>query len=99
MRRSSHVKKLKEQAYQTHVEISAFPIHVRSLNDEDKHELVKELALKYFGKNLDQTQNDKMGDLIQNQITSSTELIKVSAEILKAKGGLYRHSNVEPNKV
>lgn len=83
LRRSSHAKKLKEQAYQTHVEINAFPIHVRSLKDEDKHELIKELALKYFGKELDQTQNDKIGDLMKDQLASGTELIKASTELVK----------------
>ncbi|MGR2919935.1 hypothetical protein [Acinetobacter sp. 1125_18A] len=87
LRRASHAKKMHEQAYQTHVEINAFPIHVRSLKEEDKHELIKELALKYFGKELDQTQNDKIGDLMQDQITSSTELIRASAEMLKARNG------------
>lgn len=87
LRRSAHAKKLYEQAYQTHVEINAFPIHVRSLKEEDKHELIKELAMKYFGKELDQTQNDKIGDLMKDQLTAGTELIKVSAELVKAKGG------------
>lgn len=41
--------------------------------------------MKYFGKELDQTQNDKIGDLMQNQIAAGTELIKASAEMLKAK--------------
>lgn len=84
LRRAAHAKKLKEQAYQTHVEINAFPIHVRSLKDEDKHELIKELALKYFGKELDQTQNDKIGDLMQDQILAGTELIKASVELVKS---------------
>ncbi|MFR9679079.1 MULTISPECIES: hypothetical protein [unclassified Acinetobacter] len=84
LRRAAHAKKLKEQAYQTHVEINAFPIHVRSLKDEDKHELIKELALKYFGKELDQTQNDKIGDLMQDQLAAGTELIKASAELVKS---------------
>lgn len=83
LRRSAHAKKLKEQAYQTHVEINAFPIHVRSLKEEDKHDLIKELALKYFGKELDQTQNDKIGDLMKDQLTAGTELIKASAELVK----------------
>lgn len=85
LRRSAHAKKLYEQAYQTHVEINAFPIHVRSLKDEDKQELIKELALKYFGKELDQTQNDKIGDLMSDQVSAGTELIRASAEMLKAK--------------
>lgn len=87
LRRASHAKKLYEQAYQTHVEIKAFPIHVRSLKEEDTHELIKELALKYFGKELDQTQNDKVGDLMKDQLAAGTELIKASAELVKAKGG------------
>lgn len=86
LRRSAHAKKLYEQAYQTHVEINAFPIHVRSLKEEDKHVLIKELAMKYFGKELDQTQNDKIGDLMKDQLTAGTELIKASAELVKAKG-------------
>lgn len=86
LRRSAHAKKLSDQAYQTHVEINAFPIHVRSLKNEDKHELIKELAMKYFGKELDQTQNDKIGDLMKEQLTAGTELIKASAELVKAKG-------------
>ncbi|ENV71460.1 hypothetical protein F946_03139 [Acinetobacter johnsonii ANC 3681] len=86
LRRASHAKKLQDQAYQTHVEIDAFPIHVRSLKEEDKQELIKELALKYFGKELDQTQNDKIGDLMKDQLSAGTELIKASAELVKAKG-------------
>lgn len=86
LRRSAHAKKLYEQAYQTHVEINAFPIHVRSLEKADKDELIKELAMKYFGKELDQTQNDKIGDLMQDQLAAGTELIKASAELVKAKG-------------
>ncbi|WP_228257622.1 hypothetical protein [Acinetobacter bouvetii] len=96
LRRSAHAKKLKEQAYQTHVEINAFPIHVRSLKEEDKHELIKELALKYFGKELDQTQNDKIGDLMKDQLAAGTELIKASAEMVKNVKSFDR--SVEKNK-
>lgn len=84
LRRSSHAKKLQDQAYQTHVEISAFPIHIRSLKDEDKDELVKELALKYFGKKLDQSQNDKIGDLLQDHIRAGTDFVRASAEMVKS---------------
>lgn len=84
LRRSSHAKKLQDQAYQTHVEISAFPIHVRSLNEDDQHSLVKELAMKYFGKELDHSQTDKAGDLMAEQIRISTEMVKASAEMVKS---------------
>lgn len=84
LRRSSHAKKLQDQAYQTHVEISAFPIHVRSLKEDDQHALVKELAMKYFGKELDHSQTDKAGDLMTGQVRISTEMVKASAEMVKS---------------
>ena len=84
LRRSSHAKKLQDQAYQTHVEISAFPIHVRSLKEDDQHSLVKELAMKYFGKELNHSQTDKAGDLMAEQIRISTEMVKASAEMVKS---------------
>ncbi|EXB25390.1 hypothetical protein J537_2755 [Acinetobacter baumannii 1437282] len=84
LRRSSHAKKLQDQAYQTHVEISAFPIHVRSLKEDDQHSLVKELAMKYFGKELDHSQTDKAGELMAEQIRMSTEMVKASAEMVKS---------------
>lgn len=87
LRRSAHAKKLYEKAYQTHVEINAYPIFIKSLKEEDQQEITKELALRYFGKDIDQTQNDKIGDLIQDQFAASTEMIKASAELVKAKQG------------
>lgn len=87
LRRSAHAKKLYEKAYQTHVEINAYPIFIKSLKEEDQQEITKELALRYFGNDIDQTQNDKIGDLMQDQLTAGTELIKASAEMVKAKNG------------
>lgn len=85
LRRSSHAKKLHEKAYQTHVEINAYPIFIKSLKEEDQQEITKELALRYFGNDIDQTQNDKIGDLMQDQLSAGTELIRASAEMVKAK--------------
>lgn len=87
LRRSAHAKKLHEKAYQTHVEINAYPIFIKSLKDEDQQEITKELALRYFGKDIDQTQNDKIGDLVQDQLSAGTELIRASAEMVKVKQG------------
>lgn len=87
LRRSAHAKKLYEKAYQTHVEINAYPIFIKSLKEEDQHEITKELALRYFGKDIDQTQNDKIGGLVQDQLSAGTELIRASAELVKAKQG------------
>lgn len=87
LRRSAHAKKLHEKAYQTHVEINAYPIFIKSLKEEDQQEITKELALRYFGNDIDQTQNDKIGDLVQDQLSAGTELIRASAEMVKAKQG------------
>lgn len=38
---------------------------------------------KFFGKELDQSQNDKVGDLVKDQLAANTELFKASAEMLK----------------
>ena len=85
LRRSTHAKKMHEKAYQTHVEINAYPIFIKSLKDEDQQEITKELALRYFGNDIDQTQNDKIGDLVQDQLSAGTELIRASAEMVKIK--------------
>ncbi|MGN5753312.1 hypothetical protein ACNQO8_07220 [Acinetobacter calcoaceticus] len=87
LRRSAHSKKLYEKAYQTHVEINAYPIFIKSLKEEDQQEITKELALRYFGNDIDQTQNDKIGDLVQDQLIAGTELIRASAEMVRAKKG------------
>lgn len=85
-RKGAHFRKLQDQAYQTHLELEAFPLHTNRLDEEDKKQLIKELALKYFGKEVDQSQNDKIGDLMKDQLAAGTELIKASAELVKAKG-------------
>ncbi|KAB0625353.1 hypothetical protein F7P75_10625 [Acinetobacter gandensis] len=87
LRRAAHAKKLHEKAYQTHVEINAYPLFIRSLEKSDQQEITKELALRYFGNNIDQTQNDKIGDLVQDQLSAGTELVRASAEMVKAKNG------------
>lgn len=87
LRKASHLRKLHDQTNQTSLELQALPLYLRNVNESDHSEIYKNLADKYFGKELDQTQNDKIGDLMQDQITSGTELIRASAEMLKAKNG------------
>lgn len=99
-RKGAHFRKLQDQAYQTHLELNAFPIHINRLPPEDKNYLIKELALKYFGKEVDQTQNDKIGDLIHDQIKAGTELIRASADMVKVvKPSSGSASTSEPPKV
>lgn len=86
LRLSSFYQSKYEQAKQTRLELEAFPDYASLLKPETAEDLRKELALKYFGKEVDQTQNDKIGDLIKDQLAAGTELIKASVELVKAKG-------------
>ncbi|WP_213064357.1 hypothetical protein [Acinetobacter junii] len=83
IRRSSHFRKLHGQANQTSLELSALPNYLRQVDSNDHSEIYKELIPKFFGKEIDQTQNNKIGDLVQDQLLAGTELIKASAEMVK----------------
>lgn len=82
IRRSSHFRKLHDQANQTSLELNALPFYLRQVDSELHSEIYKEMIPKFFGKELDQSQNDKVGDLLQDQIKAGTELVRASAELV-----------------
>lgn len=83
LRKAAHLRKLSDQAQQTSLELKALPLYLKNVDTEHHSEIYKELTGKYFGKDVDQTQNDKIGDLMKDQLAAGTELIKASAEIVK----------------
>lgn len=83
LRLSNFYQLKQEQAKQTKLELEAFPDYVSGMESSLANELRQELALKYFGKEIDQNQNDKTSDLLQEQLKVGTEFIKASAEIMK----------------
>lgn len=83
LRLSSFYQLKQEQAKQTKLELEAFPDYVSGMDKSVANNLRQELALKYFGKEIDRTQTDKIGDLIKDQLAAGTELIKASAEMVK----------------
>ncbi|NNP73907.1 hypothetical protein A7P53_15080 [Acinetobacter defluvii] len=85
LRKASHLRKQYDQAYQTSLELQALPLYLENIDVEHHSEIYKNLAEKYFGKELDQTQNDKIGDLMQEQLSAGTELVRASAELVRAK--------------
>lgn len=85
---SNYYRSLKDQAHQTKLELEAFPDYVAGLDHEVTNRLREELALKYFGQELDRSVNDKLGNLVQDQISAGTELVKASAELIKVKDSL-----------
>lgn len=72
-----------EQAKQTKLELSAFPDFVSGMDPSISNNLRQELALKYFGKEIDKTGIEKNENLVQEQVKAGTELIKASAEMVK----------------
>lgn len=85
LRKASHLRKQHDQAHQTSLELQALPLYLENIDVEHHSEIYKNLAEKYFGKELDQTQNDKIGDLMQDQLSAGTELVRASAELVRAK--------------
>ncbi|WP_151716896.1 hypothetical protein [Acinetobacter sp. TUM15071] len=74
-----------EQAYQTYLELQAFPSYVLGLDEKDKLSLRKDLAPHYFGKEISENMHDKLSNVLQDQIKVGTELIRASTEMVKAK--------------
>lgn len=97
LRLSSFYQLKQEQAKQTKLELEAFPDYVSGMDKSVANNLRQELALKYFGKEIDHTQTDKIGDLIKDQLTAGTELIKVSAEMVKSVKSSATTVNSENN--
>lgn len=83
LRLSSFYQIKQEQAKQTKLELEAFPDYVSGMDESVANNLRQELALKYFGKEIDKTLIDKNGDLLQEQIKAGTELIKASTDVVK----------------
>lgn len=84
-----------EQAKQTRLELEAFPDYISLVSKETAEELRKELALKYFGKELDKSYNEKIGNLIQDQVSSSVDLVKATAEIIKSINPAIKNADSE----
>ncbi|MFI8035743.1 hypothetical protein ACH8I4_17975, partial [Acinetobacter sp. ABJ_C3_5] len=97
IRRSSHFRKLHDQANQTSLELNALPFYLRQVDSEHHSEIYKEMIPKFFGKELDQSQNDKVGDLVKDQLAAGTELIKASAEMVKNAKSLGDSSEKNKN--
>ncbi|AUX86426.1 hypothetical protein C3F34_10445 [Acinetobacter sp. ACNIH2] len=83
LRRSVHLRKQSDELGRMSFEMDALPSFMSSLSNAKSEEVIIELIPKYFARSIDQTQNDKIGDLMKDQLTAGTELIKASAEMVK----------------
>ncbi|ENV71461.1 hypothetical protein F946_03140 [Acinetobacter johnsonii ANC 3681] len=78
---STHYRRLADQAEQTHLELLAFPQYAAELGEEKSNEIKEQLALKYFGKEIDPSGYQKIGDIAQEQLKTSSELVKAAASL------------------
>jgi len=83
LKQSSHFQKMADQANQTRLEIQAFPSFIGGVSQEDEVSLRKELALKYFGREIDGAAHKDMSNLISDQMKSTTEMVKAVTEVIK----------------
>lgn len=87
LKQSAHYQRLADQNYQTQVELQAYPSFMESIPTEEAASVRKELALKYFGREIDGAAHKDMSNLISDQMKSTTEMVKAATDVLKAKGG------------
>lgn len=87
LKQSSHYQHLADQNYQTQVELQAYPSFMESIPSNEAASVRKELALKYFGRELDGSTHKDMSNLVSDQIKSTTEMVKATTDILKIRNG------------
>lgn len=83
LKQSAHYQRLADQNYQTQVELQAYPSFMESIPTEEAASVRKELALKYFGREIDGTAHKDMGNLVSDQMKSTTEMVKATTEAIK----------------
>ncbi len=88
---STHYRRLADQAEQTHLELLAFPQYAAELGEEKSREIKEQLALKYFGKEIDPSGYQKIGEIAQEQLKTSSELVKAAASI--TQGNAAKNQN------
>lgn len=83
LKQSAHYQRLADQNYQTQVELQAYPSFMESIPTEEAASVRKELALKYFGREVDGAAHKDMSNLISDQMKSTTEMVKATTEAIK----------------
>ncbi len=87
LKQSAHYQRLADQNYQTQVELQAYPSFMESIPTNEAASVRKELALKYFGREIDGAAHKDMSNLISDQMKSTTEMVKAATDVLKVNGG------------
>ena len=83
LKQSAHYQRLADQNYQTQVELQAYPSFMESIPTDEAASVRKELALKYFGREIDGSVHKDMGNLVVDQMKSTTEMVKATTDAIK----------------
>lgn len=83
LKQSAHYQRLADQNFQTQVELQAYPSFMESIPTEEAASVRKELALKYFGREVDGAAHKDMSNLISEQMKNTTEMVKATTEAIK----------------
>ena len=88
LKQSVKYQKIADQCKQTKLELEAFPSYVANLSQEDPliADLRKGLAMKYFGRDVDNKSNDETSNILQDQMKNTTEMVKAAMELIKKAG-------------
>lgn len=83
LKQSVHYQKLADQNYQTQIELQVYPEYIKSIPTQEAALIRKELALKYFGREIDGAAHKDMSNLISDQMKNTTEMVKATTEAIK----------------
>ncbi|TCB68651.1 hypothetical protein [Acinetobacter sp. ANC 4178] len=84
IKQAVHYQKKKDQAQRIRLELDALPTYIFDLEEKDKKNIRKELIPKYFGNNSDLTTLNEIGNIVTEQLKTSSDVAKSSAEVIKA---------------
>ncbi|OTG65941.1 hypothetical protein [Acinetobacter silvestris] len=84
IKQAVHYQKKKDQAERTRLELDALPTYIFDFEDADIKSIRKELIPKYFGNNNDNSTLNEIGNIVTEQLKTSSDVAKSSAEIIKA---------------
>lgn len=82
-KQATHYRKLSDVSKARHLELEAIPSFLASMPQNMQNDIKKELALKYFGQPIDEKHYSSTENIIQDQIKSSTELVKIATSLVK----------------
>lgn len=84
LKQIAHYQKKRDEAERTTLELKALPSYLADLEAKDATNLRKDLAQKYFGKSNDNSTLNEIGNIVTEQLKTSSDVVKSSAEIIKS---------------